>query len=78
MPPEIFLPFRRALTIYGTGNEGSGLGLAIAHRAIVANGGKIGAINAADGGLIVDIELPLGLVSVLLSPATNSVRAKTG
>ena len=59
MLAEIFLPFRRAQTIHGTRNEGSGLGLAIAHRAVVANGGKIVAMNVASGGLIVDIEFPL-------------------
>jgi signal transduction histidine kinase len=58
MLSEIFLPFRRVQTIDGAGSEGSGLGLAIAHRAVAANGGKIGAMNAADGGLIVDIEFP--------------------
>ena len=59
MLSEIFLPFRRVQTTHGTRNEGSGLGLAIAHRAVVAKGGKIGATNAADGGLIVAIEFPL-------------------
>jgi two-component system, OmpR family, sensor histidine kinase CpxA len=56
---EIFLPFRRVQTTHGIQNDGSGLGLAIAHRAVAANGGKIGARNAPDGGLIVDIEIPL-------------------
>ena len=55
MLSEMFLPFRRVQARH----EGSGLGLAIAHRAVVANGGRIGATNAADGGLIVDIEFPL-------------------
>ena len=59
MLSEIFLPFRRVQTIDGTRSEGSGLGLAIAQRGVAANGGKIHATNAADGGLIVDIELPL-------------------
>jgi two-component system sensor histidine kinase CpxA len=59
MLSEIFLPFRRVQTIHGARNEGSGLGLAIAHRAVAANGGKIGAMNATDGGLIVDIEFTL-------------------
>jgi two-component system sensor histidine kinase CpxA len=59
MLSEIFLPFRRVQTIHGTRNEGSGLGLAIAQRAVAANGGKIGAMNAPDGGLVVDIEFPL-------------------
>jgi len=59
MLSEIFLPFHRGQAIDGLRNEGSGLGLAIAHRAVAANRGKIGAMNAADGGLIVDIEFPL-------------------
>jgi len=58
MLSEIFLPFRRVQTKQGTMNEGSGLGLAIAHRAVAANGGKIRAMNAADGGLIVEIDFP--------------------
>jgi len=57
---EIFQPFCRVQTIDATRNEGSGLGLAIAHRAVTANRGKIGAMNASDGGLIVDIEVPFG------------------
>ena len=59
MLSEIFLPFRRVQKGHETRNEGSGLGLAIAYRAVAATGGKIGATNAADGGLIVEIELPL-------------------
>ena len=59
MLAEIFQPFRRVHTMPATRIEGSGLGLAIAHRAVAATGGTIDARNAADGGLIVDIELPL-------------------
>ena len=51
---EIFLPFRRA----GDHAEGAGLGLAIAERAVSVHGGTIRARNAADGGLIVEIEVP--------------------
>ena len=58
MLSEIFLPFHRGQTVQGARNEGSGLGLAIAHRAVAANGGTIAAMNATDGGLIVDIALP--------------------
>jgi len=53
----IFVPFFR-----GTDREqqrGYGLGLAIARRAIAAHGGRITARNRAEGGLQVDIELPL-------------------
>jgi signal transduction histidine kinase len=59
MLSEIFLPFRRVQTTHETQNDGSGLGLAIAQRAVVANGGEIGAINEAEGGLIIEIRLPL-------------------
>jgi signal transduction histidine kinase len=56
MLPEIFLPFRRV----GNGNsEGAGLGLAIAERAVIVHRGMIRAMNAAGGGLIVEIDLPL-------------------
>jgi two-component system, OmpR family, sensor histidine kinase CpxA len=58
MLSEIFLPFHRSQAMRGTRNDGSGLGLAIAHRAVAANGGTIRAMNGADGGLIVDIEVP--------------------
>jgi signal transduction histidine kinase len=61
MLADIFLPFRRGPATHGTANDGAGLGLAIAQRAVAATGGKIGAMNAADGGLIVDIEVPFGL-----------------
>ena len=56
MLTEIFQPFRRV----GNGNpEGAGLGLAIAERAVMVHRGKILARNAVDGGLIVEIDLPL-------------------
>ncbi|PQV65108.1 two-component system, OmpR family, sensor histidine kinase CpxA [Abditibacterium utsteinense] len=40
-------------------DRGTGLGLAIAERAASAHGGKISAKNAEDGGLIVEISLPV-------------------
>jgi two-component system sensor histidine kinase CpxA len=55
MLSEIFLPFRRVAN--GNG-EGAGLGLAIAERAVSVHQGKISALNATDGGLIVEIGLP--------------------
>jgi two-component system sensor histidine kinase CpxA len=55
MLSEVFLPFRRVQTPAGTTNEGAGLGLAIAQRAVATSGGKIRAVNASDGGLIVEI-----------------------
>ena len=59
MLDEIFLPFRRVPLAGGASPEGAGLGLAIAERAVSAHGGKVRAMNAAEGGLIVEIELPL-------------------
>jgi len=66
MLADIFLPFRRV----ANGNpDGAGLGLAIAERAVSVHRGTIlavnsrtsnsGRVNAHDGGLIVEIDLPL-------------------
>ena len=55
MLAEIFLPFRR---VSNSNPEGAGLGLAIAERAVNVHRGKIRAMNAAGGGLIVEIDLP--------------------
>jgi two-component system sensor histidine kinase CpxA len=40
-------------------SDGAGLGLAIAERAVQMHNGTIRAVNADDGGLIVEIVLPL-------------------
>jgi signal transduction histidine kinase len=61
MLSEMFLPFHRGQAMRGVPNEGAGLGLAIAQQAVSVNGGKIAAMNAVDGGLIVDIEVPFHL-----------------
>jgi K+-sensing histidine kinase KdpD len=39
--------------------DGAGLGLAIANRIVRMHEGAIAALNASDGGLVVEIELPL-------------------
>lgn len=57
---EIFIPFQRVFDQ----NEphavnGSGLGLAIAERAVRVHDGRISARNAVEGGLIVEMELPV-------------------
>ena len=56
MLSEIFLPFRR---VANGNSDGAGLGLAIAERAVGVHGGTIRALNAPQGGLIVEIDLPL-------------------
>jgi len=60
MLAEMFLPFRRVSASREGKTEGAGLGLAITERAVSAHGGKVRATNAADGGLMIEIELPLG------------------
>lgn len=55
MLSEIFLPFRRVASI---NSEGSGLGLAITERAVNVHRGTVRAINVAQGGMIVEIDLP--------------------
>jgi len=58
MLTEIFLPFRRVSAADDASPSGAGLGLAITARAVSAHAGNVRAMNAADGGLIVEIELP--------------------
>ena len=42
---------------FETPGDGAGLGLAITERAVKMHGGTVRAMNAPDGGLIVEIEL---------------------
>jgi two-component system sensor histidine kinase CpxA len=57
MLDKIFLPFHR---VNGNGHDGgSGLGLAIADRVVKLHNGTIEAYNAREGGLIIDVHLPL-------------------
>ena len=56
---EIFKPFHRASADGETNGRGAGLGLAIAERVVRRHDGTIRAYNASDGGLIVEISLPI-------------------
>lgn len=56
---ELFKPFHRVAEARERKSGGVGLGLAIAEQAVQAHKGKISASNAKDGGLIVEIKLPL-------------------
>ena len=55
MLQDIFLPFHRV----GVSANGSGLGLAITDRVVRMHNGTIQAYNAREGGLVIDIKLPL-------------------
>ena len=57
--PHIFEPFCRAASARRRDAEGVGLGLAIAERAVTAHGGSIRAANHPEGGLLVELRLPL-------------------
>lgn len=56
---EIFRPFYRVEDDRDRKTGGTGLGLSIAARAVHLHQGTIKASNAVDGGLIVEIRLPI-------------------
>ncbi len=56
---HIFKPFFRVAESRGRDSGGTGIGLAIAKQAILMHGGGIMARNAKEGGLIIEIHLPL-------------------
>ncbi|HYX27918.1 MAG TPA: ATP-binding protein, partial [Pyrinomonadaceae bacterium] len=57
MLTNIFLPFQRVPETSEMNSQGSGLGLAITDRVVRLHGGTVRALNATDGGLIVEIVL---------------------
>lgn len=57
--PELFRPFYRTDEARERGTGGTGLGLAISERAVRLHGGEIRALNAPEGGLVVEIRLPV-------------------
>jgi signal transduction histidine kinase len=63
---KLFTPFYRVDNSRTRRTGGTGLGLAIAARAIALHAGTISAQNASDGGLIIDIRLPLESVRQVL------------
>jgi two-component system, OmpR family, sensor histidine kinase CpxA len=63
VPPDalekLFQPFYRLDDARGRQTGGVGLGLAITERAVRSHGGVVKASNRAEGGLAVEIHLPL-------------------
>lgn len=57
---EVFRPFYRATQARDRQRGGAGLGLAITARAVELHGGEVRAFNAPEGGLVVEIRLPVG------------------
>ena len=61
--PHLFEPFYRVAPARDRKRGGAGLGLSIARRAVEVHGGTIQARNRAEGGLEVEISLPIGAAS---------------
>jgi two-component system sensor histidine kinase CpxA len=57
--PHLFEPFYRVADARDRKTGGTGVGLAITARAVSLHGGSVHASNAPDGGLLVEISLPL-------------------
>ena len=72
--PHIFHPFYRVGDARDRHTGGVGLGLTIADRTIRLHGGTVRAANARDGGLIVEVTLPIEGHAVC--PATLASNAK--
>ena len=56
---EIFRPFYRVATARERQSGGTGLGLTITRQAVQSHNGSVAAVNATNGGLIVEIRLPV-------------------
>lgn len=55
---KIFQPFYRVLSSDGSTTNGTGLGLAITERIVRTHSGTVRALDALNGGLIVELALP--------------------
>jgi signal transduction histidine kinase len=56
---DLFTPFHRVAHTASSNMDGTGLGLAITKRTFEVHGGHVHAANAADGGFVVTLELPI-------------------
>jgi two-component system, OmpR family, sensor histidine kinase CpxA len=66
---KLFRPFYRIDDARGRQTGGVGLGLSITERAVTLHGGTIRAANRPEGGLMVEIRLPLAAMPSVESPA---------
>ena len=65
---KIFRPFYRIDDARGRQTGGVGLGLAITERSVLLHGGTIRALNRPEGGLRLEIRLPVNAINVLTTP----------
>jgi two-component system sensor histidine kinase CpxA len=68
---KLFRPFYRIDDARGRKTGGVGLGLAITERAVRLHGGTVRASNRPEGGLQVEIRLPLAPGSAQPPPVTS-------
>jgi len=72
---KLFQPFYRLDDARGRQTGGVGLGLAITERAVRFHGGKVSALNRPQGGLVIEIRLPMiaaEQVTARISPAVSN------
>jgi two-component system sensor histidine kinase CpxA len=74
---KIFQPFYRIDDARGRSTGGVGLGLAITDQAVRLHGGSVKASNLAEGGLALEIRLPLHLVGVSPQQPATVAAAET-
>jgi two-component system sensor histidine kinase CpxA len=60
--PNLFLPFYRVADARDRQSGGTGIGLAITDRAVRLHGGTVNARNATNGGLLIEIRMPIAHV----------------
>jgi two-component system sensor histidine kinase CpxA len=70
---KLFEPFYRLDDARGRLTGGVGLGLAITERAVRFHGGRVSAVNRAEGGLMVEIRLPLSSSEVRTKEISEAV-----
>ncbi len=71
---KLFRPFYRIDDARGRQTGGVGLGLAITERAVRLHGGTVKASNRSEGGLQVEIRLPLAATEVSPNPVVVTAR----
>jgi two-component system sensor histidine kinase CpxA len=72
---KLFQPFYRLDDARGRQTGGVGLGLAITERAVRFHGGRVAAMNRREGGLMVEIHVPLLASSVSKEQVFETVPA---
>ena len=82
VPPEalekLFRPFYRLDDARGRETGGVGLGLAITERAVRLHGGTVRAANRPQGGLMVEMRLPLERTRPIETPKAENAQVQAG